>query len=118
MAAATDKNFMSDIRYKIFLRARAEIEMTQQLVDPDNPWGCTAAELTAWKAYRKAWADLAQSDLSGTHIVTQNDMMLGGIDIPVIPEGWDFIVRTEDDLPPLLVRKTLDGYADVSESEG
>ena len=117
MAAATDKNFMSDIRYKLFLRAHAEIQMTAHLLDSDNPWECTEAELTAWKAYRKAWADLAQSDLSTVEIVTQNDMMLGGIDTPDIPDGWDFVVRTEDDLPPLLVRTDMPGYADVVKSE-
>jgi hypothetical protein len=110
MAASTDKNFMSDIRYKLMLRAQAEIQMTQALVDPDNPWNLTSAELAAWKTYRKAWADLAQSDLSTVSIVVQNDMMLGGIDIPDIPEGWDFVVRTEDDLPPVLLRKSVDGY--------
>ena len=44
-------------------------------------------------------------------------MMLGGIDTPDIPDGWDFVVRTEDDLPPLLVRTDMPGYADVVKSE-
>tara|TARA_Y100001949_G_C15690639_1_gene202222 strand:+ start:22 stop:420 length:399 start_codon:yes stop_codon:yes gene_type:complete len=109
------KNFMSDIRYKLMLRAQAELEMTQSVVDGDNPWGCTAAELTSWKAYRKAWCDLARSDLSSVSIVMQNDMMLGGIDVPEVPDGWDFIVRAEDDLPPVLTRTNIDGYDPDSE---
>ena len=36
--------------------------------------------------------------------------MLGGIDIPQIPDGWDFIVRNTDDLPPVLTRTDVDGY--------
>ena len=104
------KNFMSDIRYKLWLRAQAELEMTQAIVDPDNPWECTAAELTAWKKYRKDWCKIAKGDLSKVEIVMQNDMMLGGIDIPQIPDGWDFIVRNTDDLPPVLTRTDVDGY--------
>jgi hypothetical protein len=111
------KNFMSDIRYKIMLRAQAELEMTQSIVDSDNPWECTAAELTAWKAYRKSWTAIAKSDLADVHIVMQNDMMLGGIDIPELPDGWDFIVRSDDDLPPVLTRKNVDGYLPESEDQ-
>ena len=107
------KNFMSDIRYKLMLRAQAELEMTQSVVDGDNPWGCTAAKLTSW-------CDLARSDLSSVSIVMQNDMMLGGIDVPEVPDGWDFIVRAEDDLPPVLTRTNIDGYdpdTEVQESQ-
>ena len=37
--------------------------------------------------------------------------------IPDIPDGWDFIVRSDDDLPPVLTRTNVDGYDPSAEDQ-
>ena len=113
-------NTMSDIKYKISLRARAEWELTQFTQQPDNPAGLTSADVTAFAEYRKAWKDLMDGDMSQYSIDASAEMLIKGITIPEIPEGWQVMVRVAGDLPPILVRTdwcdlydaTLEGLED------
>ena len=107
--AAAAKNALSDIRYKLIIRAKGELSITDNVVAEDNPLNCTAAELAAFKAYRKAWVDIAFGDISNIIIDLRSEMLMNGFDHPVFPEGWCILNRKEQDLPGILVRmSTLD----------
>ena len=97
-------NSLTDIKYKIILRARAEWELTQFTVMPDNPSGLTSAEVTAFKAYRAAWQTLIDGDMSAYKIDSSAEMLISGITIPTYPDGWSICLRVAGDLPPILCR--------------
>jgi len=113
-------NTFSDMRYKLMLRYIAELELTQSTQAPDNPRGLTAAEITAFKAYRKAWHDIAHGDLAGVRTNEFAEMMLQGIEFPEFPEGWRVTTRSVGDLPPILCKTDhLDVYdATLERDEG
>jgi len=95
---------MTDIKYKIALRARAEWELTQFTQMPDNPAGLTASEISAFAAYRKAWKDILDGDMSKYKIDITAEMLISGLEIPDFPDGWQIMLRVAGDLPPILVR--------------
>ena len=104
-------NSMTDIKYKITLRARAEWELTQFTTMADNPAGLTSAEVTAFTTYRKAWKTLMDGDMSAYKIDSSAEMLISGITIPEYPDGWSIMLRVAGDLPPILARDTwMDQY--------
>ena len=102
--ADKENNTLGDIKYKIYLRGINELELTQFTVAEDNPRKLSAAEITAWKAYRAEWAALMETPPEGAKTSITGEMYLTGITIPVIPEGWTIMTRATGDLPPLLCR--------------
>jgi len=106
-------NALSDIRYKLMIRMQGELEISALTQAPDNPLELTAAEIAEWKAYRKAWYDIATGDISAMHINLTAETMVTGIDYPSLPTGWAFVTRNQSDLPPVLCRQSvLDDLAD------
>ena len=85
------ENTLSDIRYKLILRCKGELSITDNAIAEDNPFNLTAAEKTDFLAYRKAWVDIAFGDISNIIIDLRSEMLLNGFDHPVFPEGWSII---------------------------
>ena len=107
-----DNNSISDIKYKCILRARAEWELTDFAVAPDNPAKLTADEIASFKTYRAAWTALIDK-ADEMSIDRNSEMMITGFaDLkPDFPAGWDVVCRSVGDLPPMVVRKSeLDIY--------
>jgi len=115
--AAAAKNALSDIRYKLIVRAKGELSITDKCVWSDNPYNLTASELSAFKAYRKAWVDIAFGDISKIVIDLRSEMLLNGFDHPVFPEGWCIINRSDMNLPGLLVRMSDLDHIDSNNPE-
>jgi len=107
-------NSLTDIKYKIILRARAEWELTQFTVMADNPAGLTSAEIAAFTTYRAAWKTLMDGDMSAYSIDSSAEMLIAGITIPEYPDGWSICLRSAGDLPPILVRDTWMNLYDES----
>ena len=97
-------NALTDIRYKLILRCQGELGITDSAVAPDNPFNLTAAEKTAFLAYRQAWVDIAFGDISDVYTDLYAESLLAGFDHPEIPAGWCIISRSVGDLPAVLVR--------------
>ena len=107
-----DNNSISDIKYKCILRARAEWELTDFAVAPDNPAKLTDAEIASFKTSRAAWTALYERSDEFT-IDRNSEMMITGFaDLkPDFPAGWDVVCRAVGDLPPQVCRKSeLDIY--------
>ena len=98
------ENTLSDIRYKLILRCKGELSITDNAIAEDNPFNLTAAEKTDFLAYRKAWVDIAFGDISNIIIDLRSEMLLNGFDHPVFPEGWCITTRDDADLPGMLIR--------------
>ena len=98
------ENTLSDIRYKLILRCKGELSITDNAIVEDNPFNLTAAEKTAFLAYRKAWVDIAFGDISAVSVDQFAEMLVSGFDHPTIPEGWCITSRSVGDLPGLCVR--------------
>ena len=112
-------NSMTDIKYKIALRTRAEWELTQFTQNTDNPAGLTASEISAFAAYRKAWMDILDGDMSKYKIDVTAEMLISGLEIPAFPDGWQIMLRVAGDLPPILVRTDwCDQYDSTLEGAG
>ena len=81
MADTPENNSLTDIRYKLLLRMMGELELTDSLVAADNPYELEASVIDEFKAYRKAWTDLAFGSLEGIHIDYNSEMLLAGINL-------------------------------------
>ena len=104
-------NSLTDVKYKLILRARAECEISAFTVADGNPAGLTAADIAAWKVYRKAWNDIAKGNLDNIKIDVAAEMLVTGFDRPEMPDGWITMTRAMGDLPPILVQESeLDLY--------
>lgn len=97
-------NALTDVRYKLILRAKGELSITDSFIASDNPFNLTAAELTAFKAYRKAWMDIAFGNVDEVYTDLHSENMLAGFTHPDIPDGWCLISRSVGDLPAVCVR--------------
>ena len=97
-------NSLTDIRYKLILRCKGELSFSDSFVAPDNPFNLTAAEKTAFLAYRKAWVDIAFGDISAVSVDQFAEMLISGFTHPDIPDGWCIISRSVGDLPAMCVR--------------
>ncbi len=106
MADTPENNSLTDIRYKLLLRMMGELELTDSLVAADNPYELEASVIDEFKAYRKAWTDLAFGSLEGIHIDYNSEMLLAGINMPALPDGWLVMTRSVGDLPPILVHSS------------
>jgi hypothetical protein len=106
-----ENNSITDIRYKLLLRMMGELELTDSLVAPDNPYDLEASVIAEFEAYRKAWVEIAFGSLEGIHIDYNSEMLLAGITMPVLPDGWLVMTRSVGDLPPILVHQShFDSY--------
>jgi len=101
---AEENNSFTDIRYKLQLRGLAELETTAFTVAADNPRELTDAEVTAFKAYRKAWNDLMKGSIDGIQVNPTAEMLLSNFEMPTLPDGWVMMTRAVGDLPPILAR--------------
>ena len=96
-----ENNSITDIRYKLLLRMMGELELTDSLVAPDNPYDLEASVIAEFEAYRKAWVEIAFGSLEGIHIDYNSEMLLAGITMPVLPDGWfSFLFEESQRLEP------------------
>ncbi len=103
-----ENNSITDIRYKLLMRMIGELELTRDLVSDDNPYQLSSSEVDEFKAFRKAWVDVAHGDISGIHIDYNSEMLLrppAGTNWPAYPTGWYVMTRSVGDLPPILVHE-------------
>jgi len=106
-----ENNSITDIRYKLLLRMIGELQLTDSLVAVDNPYGLEADVVAELVAYRKAWTDIAFGSLEGIYIDYNSEMLLAGITMPKLPDGWTVMTRSVGDLPPILVHSShFDSY--------
>ena len=106
-----NNNTVSDLKYKLQLRGKEEIQETTFSVAPDNPRGLSADEIADFKTYRAAWASLMATVPDDAQIDVSAEMLIRGITIPDFPEGWLIMTRSVGDLPPIWCRVSeLDSY--------
>ena len=105
-------NCLTDARYKIILRMDAEIDKTDWTQSPDNPRNISAADITAFAVYRRAWWDIGENISADDLKIDFNaEMLVSGFTPPELPTDWVWVSRAVGDLPPILVNKsTLDSY--------
>ena len=82
---------------------------------PDNPMSLTAAEIAAWKTYRKAWSDLSKINFTNVHNGLDERSTNDAPDLIPLPVGWVKTSRAHGILPDVFCRITdLDIYDPTS----
>ena len=103
-----ENNSLTDVKYKVLLRARAEWDLTQFTQQVDNPAGLTSAEVAAFAAYRAEWQAIVDTEslAENVQIDFAAENMVVGMTVPELPEGWNVLTRAVGDLPPILIKYT------------
>lgn len=104
---AIDKGYVLHLLLHI---ARCEMKISRAFIADDNPWGLSETDIANWKAYRKAWVDIATGPKKHINFTGTGEDIVG-VDRPDNPEGWLIIMRQIGEIPPLACRVSdLDIY--------